>query len=163
VESTSPSSGARGGTENVTVKGTNFAGGAIASFGNEVKVNSTTFKNASELTANITIESGPGTGPRTVTVTNLDAGTGSLAEGFTVPAKPSVSSTSPSSRGQGATNQEVNITGSGFVSGASLASSFGAGITVNSTTVKSSTEVVANITIEAGAATGSRTVTVTNG
>ena len=39
----------------------------------------------------------------------------------------------------------------------------GAGITVNSTTYVSATQLTANITIAAGAATGARNLTVTNG
>jgi len=160
VTSTSPSSADQGGIENVTVKGTGFTSGASASFGSGITVNSTTFKSSTELTANITIESGAATGARTVTVTNPDAGVGSLASAFTVNGAPTVTSTSPSSRGQGATSQEVAVKGTNFESGANA--SFGPGITVNSTTFKSSSELTANITIESGASTGARTVTVTN-
>jgi hypothetical protein len=99
-----------------------------------------------------------------VTVTNPDAGVGSLASAFTVNAKPTVTSTSPASRGQGATNQTIKLTGTGFVNGETLAASFsGTGITVNSTSFVSATEVTASVTIEAGAATGKRSVSVTNG
>jgi hypothetical protein len=164
VTSTSPSSRGQGATsQTITVKGSAFASGASASFGAGVSVNSTTFKSATELTANITIEAGASTGARTVTVTNADGGVGSLAAAFTVSAAPTVTSTNPSSRGQGATSQSVAIKGSGFVNGTGLAASFsGTGITVNSTTFKTSTEVTANITIEAGASTGARSVSVSN-
>jgi len=74
---------------------------------------------------------------------------------------PTVTSTSPSSRGQGATNQSITITGTGFVSGAT-ASFSGAGITVNSTSFVSATQLTTNITIAAAATTSSRSVTVTN-
>ncbi len=161
VTSTSPSSRGQGAiSQAVTIKGSGFASGASSSFGSGITVNSTTFKSSTELTANITIESSAATGARTVTVTNSDGGVASLASAFTVSAAPTVTSTSPSSRGQGATSQTVAVKGSGFVNGAT--SSFGAGITVNSTAFKSSTELTANITIEAGAATGVRAVAVTN-
>jgi hypothetical protein len=165
VTSTSPSSRGQGAaSQNITISGTNFASGATASFsGTGITVNSTTFVSASQVTANITIASNATTGPRDVTVTNPDAGTGTGAGSFTVNAAPTVTSTSPGSRAQGASAQSVVIKGSGFVSGASLASSFGAGVTVSSTTFKSSTELTAVISIESGAATGTRTVTVTNG
>jgi hypothetical protein len=53
--------------------------------------------------------------------------------------------------------------GSGFVNGAGLTVTFsGTGITVNSTTFLSATQVKANITIASNAATGARDVTVTN-
>ncbi len=161
VTSTSPSSRGQGASsQTVAIKGSGFASGATSGFGSGITVNSTTFKSSTELTANITIESGATVGVRAVTVTNADGGSGSLATAFTVTAGPNVESTSPSSRGQGASAQTVAIKGSGFVSGAT--SSFGSGITVNSTTFKSSTELTANISVESGASTGARTVTVTN-
>jgi hypothetical protein len=166
VESTSPSSRGQGASsQNIAIKGTNFVSGAAATFsGTGITVNSTSFVSSTEVTANITVESGATVGKRNVTVTNLDAGVGTLANGFEVTAKPTVTSTSPSSRGQGATSQTIKITGSGFVNGGSLAASFsGTGITVNSTSFVSSTEVTANITVESGASTGKRSVTVTNG
>src|SRR5205085_963604 len=78
----------------------------------------------------------------------------------TVKSNPTVESTSPSSRGQGASKQSVTIKGKGFVSGAKA--SFGSGTTVESTSFVSATELKATISVEASAATGPRTVTVTN-
>ncbi len=161
VESTSPSSRGQGASsQNITVKGKNFASGATASFGSGVTVNSTTVKSSTELSVNVSVEPGASTGARTVTVTNPDAGVGSLASAFTVNAGPTVTSTSPSSRPQGASFQTVAVKGTGFVSGASV--SFGSGVTVNSTTFKSSTELSVKVSVESGASTGARTVTVTN-
>lgn len=71
-----------------------------------------------------------------------------------------MTSTSPSSRGQGASHQPITITGTGFVSGATA--DFGAGITVHSATYSSPTSLSADISVAGGAALGSRTVTVTN-
>jgi hypothetical protein len=166
VEPASPSSRGQGASkQTITIKGKGFVSGATlnSSFGAGITVESTSFTSSTELKATISIESGAATGSRTVTVTNGDGGSGSLASGFTVNAKPTVESTSPSSRGQGASKQTITIKGKGFVSGATLDSSFGAGITVESTSFTSSTELKATISIESGAATGSRTVTVTNG
>jgi hypothetical protein len=160
VASASPSSGDQGGTENVVVTGTNFVSGASVSFsGSGITINSTTFESSTELKLNVTIASGASTGARTVTVTNPDAGAGSLSSGFTVNGKPTVTSTSPSSADVGGT-LNVAIKGTNFESGASA--SFGSGVTVNSTTFVSAGELTANITIASGASTGSRTVTVTN-
>lgn len=78
-------------------------------------------------------------------------------------AAPTVASITPASGAQGATNLSVTITGSNFLSGASLASSFGAGITVNSTTYVSASQLTANITISGTATAGARNVIVTNG
>ena len=165
VTSTSPSSGNQGASNfNVTVNGTSLESGAAASFsGTGITVNSTTFVNSTQLTANITITAGATTGLRNVTVTNPDNTTATGTGVFTVNAGPTVTSTSPSSRGQGASNQTISIVGTGFVSGSGLAASFAAtGITVNSTTFVNSTHVNANITITASASTGPGNVTVTN-
>ena len=86
----------------------------------------------------------------------------SVASNSVIVSGPSVTSTSPSSGGQGAASQSITVTGSNFVGGAA-ASFSGTGITVNSTTFVSATSLTANITIAAGATTGARNVTITNG
>ena len=59
--------------------------------------------------------------------------------------------------------QTLNVvfTGTGYVTGVTTAD-FGSGITVNTTTVNSATQLTANITITAAAAPGPRPATVTN-
>jgi urease gamma subunit len=161
VTSVSPSSGDRGGSESVAIKGSGFLSGATSSFGSGIIVNSTTFKSSTELIASITIEAGASLGSHTVTETNADGGSD---EGvFTVNSAPTATSTNPSSRAQGTSNQTVAIKGTNFESGTGLAASFsGTGITVNSTSFVSSTEVSANVTIASNATIGARNVTVTN-
>jgi hypothetical protein len=161
--STSPSALARGATQNVSVIGTNFVSGATVLFsGTGITLNSTTFVDASHLTANVTIGGAATSGARNVTVTNPDAIAATCTGCFTVDtAVPTVTSATPSSRGQGATNQSITIAGTNFVSGAAVSFS-GAGITVNSTTFNSVTSLTANVSVAAGAATGARNVTVTN-
>src|SRR5207253_8099104 len=96
-----------------------------------------------------------------VTVTNNDGSLpGTLTGGFTVNAAPTVTSLSPSSRGQGCTSQSIAVTGTGFVSGASVSFS-GSGVTATTTFV-SSTSLTTTVPVAAGAATGARDVTVTN-
>src|SRR4029077_19848086 len=73
---------------------------------------------------------------------------------------PTVSSVNPNSGTQGQNLPSVVITGGSFQSGATC--SFGAGITVNSCTFNSATQLTANITIGSTAATGTRNVSVTN-
>ncbi|HET6277816.1 MAG TPA: fibronectin type III domain-containing protein [Candidatus Polarisedimenticolia bacterium] len=55
---------------------------------------------------------------------------------------------------------DIVVTGTNFINIATL--SLGSGITINSTTVNSSTRIVADITVAANATLGGRTVTVTN-
>ena len=165
--STSPSSRGQGAaSQNITVTGTGFVSGVglAASFsGTGITVNSTTFVSSTTLTANITVAANATLGAGNVTVTNPDAGNATGINVFTVNAAPTVASTSPLSRGQGATGQNITVTGTGFVSGVGLAASFSAtGITVNSTTFVSATTLTANITISVNATVGAGNVTVTN-
>src|SRR5213078_4181318 len=78
---------------------------------------------------------------------------------LTLPIVPTISSVSPSTGLQGA-NLTVTVTGTNFQAGASAA--FGAGITVSSTTVVSSTQLSVALVIGATAAMGARDVTVSN-
>jgi len=87
VTSVSPAQGTQGQTlSSVVITGTTFVGlaptGAV-SFGSDVTVNSYTVDNATQITANITIPAGTGTGAKDVSVTN-SAGTGTRTGGFTV-------------------------------------------------------------------------------
>jgi hypothetical protein len=161
VTSTSPNSGHRGTTIDVSVIGTNFVSGAVASFsGTGITVNSTTFVDSSHVTANITITSGATLGARDVTVTNPDTQADTCTGCFTVTPPPTVTSASPSVGERGSTI-DVSVIGTNFVSGAT-ASFSGTGITVNSTTFVDSSHVTANITIGSGATLGAGDVTVTN-
>jgi hypothetical protein len=128
-------------------------------------VNSCTFNSATQLTASITISSTASLGSRNVTVTNPDTQSSTLSNSFTVtmaappPPPPTLSSVNPNSGAQGQ-NLSIILTGSSFQSGATCI--FGAGITVNSCTFNSATQLTASITISSIAALGSRNVTVTN-
>ncbi|MGD0353402.1 MAG: choice-of-anchor U domain-containing protein [Dehalococcoidia bacterium] len=72
---------------------------------------------------------------------------------------PVVASVSPNSGNQGQTVNNVIITGSNFT-GATVVS-FGSGITTNSFTVNSATQITVNIIIAAGATPGTRDLSVT--
>ena len=150
-------------SQSLTVTGTGFVSGATTSFsGSNITVNSTTFVNATTLTVNISISSGALVGTRAITVTNPDAGNGTSGSIFTVNGAPTVTAVSPTSRDAGAVNQNVTITGTNFITGATVAFSTN-GITVNSTTFNSATSLSVNISIASGATVGTRTITVTNG
>jgi hypothetical protein len=145
----SPNNGASAGGTAVTITGTNFASGATVTFGGTaatsvVVVNSTT----------ITATTPAGTGVVTVTVM-VNGQSGSLPNGFTYNALPTVTGVSPSS---GATTggTAVTINGSNFVAGATV--TFGTAAATN-VVVASGTQITA--TTPSGAA-GAVTVTVTN-
>ena len=156
--------------QDIVVTGANFMDGAAVSFsGDGITVNSTTFVSSTELTANIDIADDATVSVRDVIVTNPDEQTGTGEDMFSVNAAPTVSGTEPSSLPQGAT-EDVTISGSGFVAnlpgdanGPQLSADFSDGITVNSVTFVSGTELSANISIADDAAVGDRDVTVVNG
>ena len=93
----------------------------------------------------------------TLTANFVDGTTASATA--TVPVVPTISSVAPSAGTAGA-SLTVTVTGTSFQPGAST--SFGAGVTVSSTTVVSSTQLSVAIAIGSTAALGPRDVTVTN-
>jgi len=84
ITSIDPESGQRGQTLDVTINGADFVDGADADFGAGITVNSTSFVNATELTAGITIAGGASLGLRSVTVTNPDEQEDTLVDAFEV-------------------------------------------------------------------------------
>jgi hypothetical protein len=165
--SASPSSGQAGATSlNIVIDGafTTFQQGfSGVSFGSGVAVNLVTVASTTELTANISIASNAMVGSRDITVTtNGQAQT--LSGGFTVLAgTPVITAINPNIGVPGST-LSVTIYGQ-FTNWVNTvtAASFGPGITVNSTTVNSATNLTASITIPAGAALGPVDVTTTTG
>jgi Domain of unknown function (DUF1929)/Legume lectin domain/Chitobiase/beta-hexosaminidase C-terminal domain/PKD domain len=110
-----------------------------------------TFSTAGTYTASFTVTDSAGnTDPsppvRTITVASEAA--------------PVLSAVSPTVGGQGKSNLSVTLSGSNFLSSPTCA--FGSGITINSCTQNSSTQITANINILSSAVAGSRNVTVTN-
>ncbi len=164
LTSIAPTSGNMGQPLSVILNGTNFLSGVTTvSFGPDITVNSVTFNTINQITANITVGAGAASGGRNVTVTNAGPGGGSaaLSGGFTVtyPA-PTIASIAPTSAGRGSLIN-VTVIGTQFINGVTSVS-FGADISLTSTTIKSATEILVNISIASGATTGQRTVTVTN-
>lgn len=168
-----PGDGPQGSTLDVEITGsnTNFQSSSAVSFsGDGITINSQTVNSPQSITVNISIQPGATLGFRDVTVTtNLGGSSVETAKGFGAfnvvsPASvPTIIGVSPP---QGAQGETLNVSISGattnFVNGVSTAS-FGPGITVNSTTVLSSTSAVANITINSAATIGFRDVRVTTG
>jgi hypothetical protein len=167
ILSLGPNSGGQGESLAITVNGsqTHFAQGVTtASFGGGIQVTGVTVTGLLTATVNITIPNSTSLGAYNVTLTT-GGETATILGGFTVSSgSPQLSAVNPPTGDQGATNLNVNLTGlfTNFVNGTSVAN-FGAGITVNSTTVSNSTSAMANITISNTAALGSRNVTVTTG
>jgi hypothetical protein len=133
ISGISPNSGPTSGGTSVTITGMSFAGGAAVAFGG-VAPTSSTVVNATTITATTPAHA---TGAVTVTVTNPDAQTDSCSTCFTFLLPPTLSGISPSS-GPTAGGTAVNITGTDFISGAtvtiggSVATSI---VVVNATTI----------------------------
>jgi len=151
VISVSPSSGTDNGGTSVTITGTNFVSGASATFGGTDAIN-TTVVNSTTITA--TTRPAPA-GAVTVLVTNPNGQSGSLSNGYTYTANPTLTSVSPSF-GSVSGGTSVTITGTNFASGATV--TFG---TTAATNVKfvSSTSITATTPAQVA---GGANVVVTN-
>jgi hypothetical protein len=115
VTSFTPVSGRASGGTSVQITGTNFQNGAIADF-DGTDATSTTFHSATSLTA---VTPAHAAGSVTVTVRNLDTGSGSKS-GFTFIPPPDVTGSLNPSFGPQAGGTVVTITGSGLQSGATV-------------------------------------------
>ena len=162
VSSVSPTIVDRDTTVNVTISGLNFQPGAVVSFGEGVAVNAVNFVNSTTLVATITTNTSATTGTRTVTVTNPDGQSGTLAGVFRVGRVPIVTGVDPPTLGAGS-DQSIQIFGVNFSPGLFVSFS-GSGVTVVPGTIVVSsdgTTIDLDINVAAGA-TGQRSVTVTN-
>jgi hypothetical protein len=152
----------------VTITGqlTHFVQGTTsASFGAGINVTSLTVNSSTGATATLSIDPAAAQGPRTVTLTT-GSEVSSLVNGFAVLplTSPSIT-TSPTSGVQGQQNLSVAITGQNthFAQGTTQVSFFGAAITVATVTVVNATNLVAQISVNPSAQSGTYTVAVTTG
>jgi len=148
----SPASGPTTGGTAVTLTGTGFASGASVTFGSAAAT-SVTVTSATQITANAPASSA---GAVNVSVTNSRGQSTTLASAFTYVAPPTLTSLSPA-RGPTTGGTAVTLTGTGFLSGASV--SFGSTAS-GAVTVQSSTQITA--IAPAASAAGAVNVTVTN-
>ncbi len=161
VTAISPESGDQGKTLHVVITGTNFDCANAVSFGEGITVNNFTIGNQTQITASISIDADAKAASRDVMVTNL-GGSGTLDEGFTatIPGPPIVTGLNPDHGGLGET-LDVAVSGTGFYEASSIVFRAGLGVTVNSFTVDSQTQITANLTISPTATIGTRDVSVT--
>ncbi|RJP43086.1 type II secretion system protein, partial [Candidatus Parcubacteria bacterium] len=141
VSSINPSSGVNNTSTNIsTVTGQGFLSGATVKLTktgqSDVTGSGFTVSNATTINGGSFNLNGAATGTWNVRVINTDNTSGTLSNGFTVNAPagppPTVSSTNPSSRGQGATSVNIAVNGSNFTNPATTTVS-GTGVTVNNT------------------------------
>jgi len=132
-----PNSGTTAGGTSVTISGTNFVSGATVTFGG-TGATGVTVVNATTITATTPARAA---GAVNVVVTNPGGLSGTLTNGYTYVAPPTVTNVVPDS-GTTAGGTSVTISGTNFVSGATV--SFGGtaatGVTVvNATTITADT------------------------
>jgi hypothetical protein len=151
VSSVAPSGGSVAGGTAITITGTNFVSGATVTLGGTAATN-VVGVSATQITATTPAHAA---GAVTVTVTNPDTQSNSLANGFTYAPAPGVSSVSPAT-GPAAGATGITITGTNFVSGATVTLG---GTAATSVVVVSATQITATTPAHAA---GAVTVTVTN-
>ena len=161
IASLSASAGVTGTSFTQTITGSNFvAGTSVAVSGSGVSVSNVTVASPTSITATFTVATDAAVGSRAVTVTTSGGSSGAAA--FTVnPPAPTATGVTPAIGVLG-TSVPVTISGSNFVSGATSVSVSGTGVTVGSLSVTNSTTLTATLAIDAAAALGARTITVTN-
>lgn len=166
IFSVSPDSGRQGtgGTVSVVGQNTHFVQGTTQlDMGPGITVNSVTISCATCLSAQVTITDTASVGPHTVTLTT-GSEIAASANGFTVqPGTPILTALSRAA-GQPGQSFPVTITGrfTHFTSGVTQIH-LGPGIVASAVTVANPTSLSAQVTIDATAALGPRTLTVSTG
>jgi len=158
VTSVSPNSGVAGNSVNVTFTGTNFiAGATVGVSGSGVSASNVSVVSATQITATLVIgaATAPGTYNLSVTTTN---GTSNTVPFTVSTAAPTLTALTPNSGTQGSA-VNVTLTGTNFVSGASI-SIVGSGVAASNVTLVSATQITATFTVAAGATPGADNVTV---
>lgn len=157
-----PNNRGQGSTSDVVVNGSGFNAGSVFTFGDGVVATTKPSTTATVAQLSLVVDPEALPGARTVRVTNGDFGTASLANGFTVVAKPIITSATPPS-GDRARTVNVRLDGTGFATtgGVSVVVN-GGGVTVGPVNVVSSTQLQTTFTVAPDAAFGTRDIAVTN-
>lgn len=164
----SPTSGTQSQSNlSIVLTGSKFVSGATCNFGAGININSCTFNSATQITANINIIGSAPAGGHNVIVTNPDGQSSTLANGFTVQQgipnpPPTITAANPNSGMQGQTSVTVTITGTNFLPGPACDFDSDEGLTTNSCTYNSPTQITANLTIALNAVTGGHNIVVTD-
>ncbi len=166
LSSINPTSGSRGAVVPVTLTGTNFVAGAtVAVSGTGVTVSGVAVVGPTSITATFTIATNATLSARNVTVTTGGGTSGAVTFTVTAPAAPTLTAISPNSGPRGSsfftpTSEQVTLTGTNFLTGATVGVS-GNGVTASNVTVVNATTITATFSITSTATTGAHNVTVT--
>ncbi|MBN2120645.1 MAG: beta-propeller fold lactonase family protein, partial [Candidatus Omnitrophica bacterium] len=162
IRSLTPSQIGPGYSGNLTIQGAGFKSGASVSIsGTGITINSVSVASGEQIIVNIDTTLTITSGLRDVTVTNIGGDSYILAGGLTISNQPTITSLVPNSLHQGRQNEDILVNGTNFRAGANVSFS-GSGVSVNSVTVNSLTQLTVNISIINAATQGTRDVIVTN-
>ncbi len=163
----SPSSGEQGEELGLVLTGLGFVAGetAVEISGEGLTLSGLVVTSETRIALSLTIAEDAEVGTRTVWVTNPSPGGGQATGSFQVTEapfpEPNLTGVSPPSGEQGQA-VDVELSGTGFVEGATEVSISGNGVEVSGVTVESDTRIELTVAIDADAEVGARTVTVTN-
>ena len=165
-----PNRGNTGATLDVVITGigTHFGAASVVTFGyDKIKVNSQNATSATSITANITIDAAAVVGTQSDVTVTTGAEVVTCSKGFTVGSAISevkCTSVTPASVKAGDTNKDVviKLEGIDLTGITDVTVAFGCtGVTVNSSTVTSATEITANISVAKTAQDCTGDVTIT--
>jgi hypothetical protein len=163
----SPTSLYRGDSVTMTLVGTGLTGGSVTVTGGGLLGTGITVSNVqvnaagTQLTATFTVAALSLPSARQVGVTTALGSSGTLPFSIVSPPALTFTQISPVSGARGA-SVPVTLTGTGFTQAGTSVTVSGSRVTVSNVTVTSATTITATFTIQGNAATGARTVTVTN-
>jgi adhesin/invasin len=165
LTSVTPNTAVRGQNLQLIFTGSNFVASSTVDFSgsSDISINSVTVNSSTQITADVTISTTASLGSRNARVVTGGPGGGNsnnVPFTISVPPVPTLTGLAPNVADRLATLNVV-LTGTGFASGVSTVNA-PAGITLNSTTVNSGTQITANVTVPAGATLGANNFTVTN-
>jgi hypothetical protein len=155
-----PSTASQGSGVNVSITGTNFISNASFQFsGTGVTVINMNITSGTTMTATFIIAANAPLGIQNVTLTTSGGTSNPVTFTVTLPPPPTLTSINPASGVQG-NSVNVTLTGTNFISGATVNFS-GAGVVVANTVVVSGTSITAQFQIAANAAVGAQNISVT--
>src|SRR5260221_6928806 len=145
IDSVTPSAEPANVTLDLVITGSGFILQPDVSFGPGITVNSTSVTDINHLAVNVTIAPNAPTGFHTVTATDT-LGTASCSTCFTVTPPPTVTGISPATIGLGAGTKHFTITGTGFITNATVAVT-GTGVTAANPAVTNATTMTVDLTV----------------
>ncbi|MDY6834572.1 MAG: LamG-like jellyroll fold domain-containing protein [Chloroflexota bacterium] len=157
ISAINPTSGVQGTIIDLTITGMDLTGASAVSLGDGINIDSYTVDSPTQITVRINIDVDSAIGARDVSVTT-DGGIGNLAEGFSVIGHPAISGITVLGDANPGETIEVIITGTNLTGVVDI--SMGDGITVNSFTLDSPTQITAVVEIAADANVGPRDIVV---